>query len=517
MARTLVDDRYELRHLVGSGGMADVYLAHDEVLDRDVALKLLKAKYAKDDEFVERFRCEARSAAALANPYAVPIFDRGETEDGAYYIAMEYLPGGTLKELVRSKGRLAPQTAVEVALQTAEALRAAHEKGIIHRDVKPDNILVAGSGYVKVADFGIARAADATTISHLGDILGSVRYMSPEQAAGETVGPQSDLYSLGVVLYEILTGRVPFEVDTPADVPAKHDKSGMLRPREGNLKVPERLEGIVMRLLARDPNDRYGSASELIEKLQRAREGLSPVTSPEDKATGAARAIAAAPTLKVPAPVTTRPRWSMWLLILIALTLVGVLGGVVAWNAWRDSGNGEVAGNAQDTPREGHEEADREPPTPEDVKVPGVVGLIEQKARERLAEAGLGVEAKHQESPEEDRGKVLEQSTPGGKEARMGSKVLLTVGKAPEPASVPKLVGLSYPEAEDKLQEAGFLVGGVEEASSETVPAGVIIKQDPPPGTEQDPNSYVYLTTSVGRSERSSVSSYYGRSATGAR
>jgi serine/threonine protein kinase len=155
----------------------------------------------------------------------------GETEDGTYYIAMEYLPGGTLKELMRSKGRLSPQTAVEVALQAADALRAAHEKGIIHRDVKPDNILLAGSDYVKVADFGIARAADATTISHLGDILGSVKYMSPEQAAGRPVGPRSDLYSLGVVLYEMLTGDVPFEVDTPADVPAEHGKGAPLRPR----------------------------------------------------------------------------------------------------------------------------------------------------------------------------------------------------------------------------------------------------------------------------------------------
>src|SRR5215208_6996689 len=195
----LIDDRYEMRGLVGSGGMADVYLAHDEVLDRDIALKLLKARYAEDEEFVERFRREAKSAAALTSPYIVPIFDRGETEDGTYYIAMEYLPGGTLKDRLRIRGALPPRAAAEVALQVAKALNTAHLRGVVHRDIKPRNMLVTDTGHVKVADFGIARAADATTISHTGDILGSAKYMSPEQAAGDQVGPASGLYSLGVV------------------------------------------------------------------------------------------------------------------------------------------------------------------------------------------------------------------------------------------------------------------------------------------------------------------------------
>jgi len=516
MGKTLVDDRYELRDLVGSGGMADVFLAHDEVLDRDVALKLLKTRFAQDEDVVERFRREARSAASLANPYIVPIFDRGETEDGMYYIAMEYMPGGTLKVRIRNSGTLPPYTAAEVALQTAEALQAAHEKGIIHRDVKPDNILLAASGHVKVADFGIARAADATTISHLGDILGSAKYMSPEQAAGEKVGPASDLYSLGVVLYEMLTGRVPFEVDTPVDVLAKHDEKPPPSPKEVNPEVPEDLEVIVMKLLARDPKDRYTSAAELIEDLRRVRDGLPPVALSEDDATTTALATPAASTLQIPTSGGTRPRGRRWLLILMALMLIallGVVGGAVGWNLWQDSGKGDVPGDPQGTPREAHEGADREPPAPEEVKVPGVVGLTEQEARERLADAGFGVEVKHRESSEEDTSKVLEQSVPGGKEAKEGSNILLTIAKAPEPARVPDLIGLSYPEAENKLQKAGFLLGGVEEAPSDTVPTGVIIEQDPPPGTEQDTNSYVYLTTSVGSSEGSSASEGQGAGA----
>src|SRR5918999_4991255 len=194
--RTLIDDRYELRGLLGSGGMANVFLAHDEVLDRDVALKLLKDQYAENEEFVERFKREARSAASLSHPHIVPVFAWGETGDGMYYMAMEYLSGGTLKERIMSKGTLPARTATAVALQIAEALQAAHEQGMIHRDIKPRNILITDSGHVKVADFGIAHAAEASTISDLGDILGSVKCMSPEQAKGESVGPESDLYSL---------------------------------------------------------------------------------------------------------------------------------------------------------------------------------------------------------------------------------------------------------------------------------------------------------------------------------
>jgi hypothetical protein len=509
MGKTFVDDRYELRHPVGSGGMADVFLAHDEVLDRDVALKLLKAQYAEDEEFVERFRREARSAASLSHPHIVPIFDQGESGDGTYYIAMEYLPGGTLKDRIMERGTLPPRTAVAVALQIAEALQTAHERGVIHRDIKPPNILITASGHVKVADFGIARAADATTISHPGDILGSAKYISPEQAAGERVGPASDLYSLGVVLYEMLTGRVPFEVDNPADLSAKHDEKPPAPLREVNPEVPEDLDALVMRLLARDPKDRYGSATELIEDLQRVRDNLYPVTLSKDVATTTAQATPAAPTLPVPALGGTRSRWRRWLLVLTAFMLIGVLsvvGGAVGWNLWRDASTGDVPGEAQGVPQEAHEGADREPPAPEEVKVPGVVGLTEQEARERLAEAGFGVEVKHRESSEEDAGKVLEQSVPGGKDAKAGSNILLTLAEAPEPARVPNLVGLSYPEAENRLEEAGFLLGGVEEAPSDTVPAGVIIKQDPPPGTERDPNSYVYLTTSVGPSEGSGAS-----------
>jgi serine/threonine-protein kinase len=218
--------------------MADVFLAYDRVLDRDVALKLLKDRYAGDEDFVERFRREARSAAALSSPFIVPVFDRGETEDGAYYIAMEYLPAAPWRTGSRGRGGC-PAGGGGGGRPGAEALQAAHERGVVHRDVKPGNVLITRSGHTKVTDFGIARAAEATTISKPGDILGSAKYMSPEQAAGGRVGPASDLYSLGVVLYEMLTGSVPFAVATPADVPAQHAKGPPRRPSEANPEVPE--------------------------------------------------------------------------------------------------------------------------------------------------------------------------------------------------------------------------------------------------------------------------------------
>src|SRR5215212_4831168 len=274
MGKTLINGRYELRGPLGSGGMANVYLAHDNVLDRDVALKLLKDRYAKNEEFVERFKREARSAALLSHPHIIPIFDAGGTGDGTYYIAMEYLPGDTLKDRIMSKGTLPARTATAVALQIAGALRVAHERGVIHRDIKPHNILITDSGHVKVGDFGIAQAAEVTTISNLGDILSSAKYTSPEQAMDERVGPASDLYSLGVVLYEMLTARVPFAAEGPLATAMKHLTEQPLPPRKRNPSVPEGIDALVMGLLAKKPENRYGSAAELVEDLRRAQEGL---------------------------------------------------------------------------------------------------------------------------------------------------------------------------------------------------------------------------------------------------
>jgi serine/threonine protein kinase len=273
-------NRYLLSGLLGTGGMAEVFLAHDRMLDRDLALKVLKEHYAKDERFVSRFQKEARSAAALNHPNVVQIYDQGRAEDGRYYIAMEHMTGGSLEDLILRRGPLGASEAARLASQVAEALHAAHRRGIVHRDIKPQNVLLDKAGNAKVADFGIALAASRTSTSGTNLLFGTPSYMSPEQAMGERVGPESDLYSLGVVLYEMLTGTVPFAAEGALATAMKHLTELPLPPRQRNPSVPEAMEALVMELLTKDPEDRYPSAAQLIEDLRRAREGL-PLTFAE--------------------------------------------------------------------------------------------------------------------------------------------------------------------------------------------------------------------------------------------
>src|SRR5215212_462391 len=266
--------RYLLSGLLGSGGMAEVFLARDRMLSRDLALKVLKEHYAKDERFVGRFWREAQSAAALNHKNVVQIYDQGRAEDGRYYIAMEYVPGGSLEDLILRCGPLDPSEAARLASQVAEALHAAHRRGIVHRDIKPQNVLLDEAGNAKVADFGIALAASRTSTSRTNLLFGTPSYMSPEQAMGERVGPESDLYSLGVVLYEMLTGMVPFAAEGALATAMKHLTELPRPPRERNASVPEAMDALVMELLSKDPEDRYPSAARLIEDLRRTREGL---------------------------------------------------------------------------------------------------------------------------------------------------------------------------------------------------------------------------------------------------
>jgi hypothetical protein len=266
--------RYVLSELLGAGGMAEVFLAYDRILGRDLALKVLREDDAKDAAFVSRFQREAISAAALNHPHVVQVYDQGHAEDGRLYIAMEHVPGGNLKDLITRRGLLDPAEATRLGSQIAEALGAAHERGIVHRDVKPQNVLIDEAGDAKVADFGIALAASTDPTSGTNRMFGTASYMSPEQAMGERVGPESDLYSLGVVLYEMLTGTVPFAAEGPLATAMKHVTDEPIPPRKRNPYVPEALDAVVMGLLAKNPENRYGSAAELVEDLRRSLEGV---------------------------------------------------------------------------------------------------------------------------------------------------------------------------------------------------------------------------------------------------
>jgi len=425
---TNINGRYVTSELLGGGGMAQVFLARDEVLERDVAIKVLRGQYAEDEEFVERFRREALGVASLSHPNIVQVYDRGVSEDGRYYIAMEYVPGGTLKDRIVREGPLSPDTASAVAVQIADALGAAHERGLIHRDVKPQNVLVTASGDVKVADFGIARAAAADVISRTSAVLGTARYMSPEQAMGQEVGPPSDLYSLGVVLYEMLTGEVPFEADTPVAVSMKHVNEPPRPPREIRGDIPEELEAVVLKLLAKDPGARYASAAALVADLDLVADGLAPVGQTGREAqTEPLRPASRGP---VPGARGTRRRLSRILIPLALLALLGAAG----WGLLGTPNLGEIVGSLEgvtDRARAEAEEIDRAV-SPSEVKVPDVEGLDEATARKRLDEAGLGMAVRDRRS-QEDAGQVLEQSVPAGKKVEEGSRILLAISSGPGP------------------------------------------------------------------------------------
>jgi serine/threonine protein kinase len=275
---TLFDGRYRIVRKLGAGGMADVYLAEDQELGRRVAIKILNGRHANDDQFIERFRREAKNAAALNHPNIVSIYDRGEAED-TYYIAMEFLDGRSLKELIVGHGQAPIKVAVEYARQILSALRFAHRHGIVHRDIKPHNVLVDREGRVKVTDFGIARAG-ASQMTETGSIVGTAQYLSPEQAKGGEVDQRSDLYSLGIVLYELLTGKTPFEGDTPVEIAMKHLSTAPQPPSKLRPDIPRDLDMVVLRALAKDPDDRYQSADEMEADLERVSRGagVAPMT-----------------------------------------------------------------------------------------------------------------------------------------------------------------------------------------------------------------------------------------------
>ena len=447
MQQTIVDNRYTRTRPLGSGGMADVYLAHDEVLDRDVALKMLKDQYAGNEEVVKLFRREARSAARLNHPNTVSVYDQGRSEDGTYYIAMEYVPGGTLKDRVLGEGALDPDAATKFASQIAQALGHAHEHGVIHRDIKSRNILLTQAGYAKVADFGIARAATATTTSSRPDpILGTPGYISPEQAMGKTVGPRSDLYSLGVVLYEMLTGTLPYGGEDPTSMAFQHVHGPLRSPREANPNIPEPLNALTTKLLAKDPEDRYASAVELAGDLERVRSGLSPLRGATEKTTTEMvtapllssrdqRGQRTAPPPRVAAPIMevfksgTRVRGRLLRTPAMALCGVLLLGGL-AWALTQDQSAPETSGSEEAS-------STKEAVAPATVQeVPELYNASE--AEGALADAGLKIgdrnEASHDAIPV---GHAIEQDSGVGTMADEGTAVdvAVSMGSQQPPAT----------------------------------------------------------------------------------
>src|SRR3954464_4092451 len=322
----VVDGRYWIERRIGSGGMADVYVAADSQLGREVAIKMLHRRFSRDQEFVERFRREASAAAGLQHPNVVSVFDRGEY-DGTYYIAMEYLPGKTLKEVLREEAPLDQLRAIDYAIQILQAAAFAHRRGIIHRDFKPHNVMVGPDGRLKVTDFGITRAG-ASEMTETGSIMGTAQYLSPEQAQGQRVGAQSDLYSIGVMLYEMLTGRVPFSGDSAVSIALKHVSEVPARLRDLRPDVHPRLEQAVGRALLKDPAQRYASADEFIAALEQARAAIA---SGENGAPGGTSSWMP-PVL--PDEEERDQRGARWPWIVLVLLLLGLVVAAAIWQPW---------------------------------------------------------------------------------------------------------------------------------------------------------------------------------------
>ncbi len=460
----VVDGRYRVLRRLGSGGMADVWLAEDTHLQRQVALKVLHRRYAQDREFVARFRREAESAAGLQHPNIVSVFDRGEFE-GTYYIAMQYIEGPTLKQLI-DRG-LTPEQAVAEIRQVLEAARFAHRNGIVHRDLKPQNVIVDGEGKAVVTDFGIARAG-VSEITQTGSVMGTPHYLSPEQAQGFDVTAVSDLYSIGVILYEALTGRVPFEADTAVAVAMKQVSQTPQRPSSINHRVSPALDAIVMRALEKDPGERFQSADAFIAALDAA------LKDPGTGAGGTADFAALPPVVATPEEAAAeeldpeeeeRKRRRRWIVAAIVAILIG---GLVGLALTRDTST----------------------------EVPGVTGNQLNVAIALLQQDGFSVGEVKRVEREAAPNTVLEQdpaASPPGDEASLDCsfltffcskpEVTLTVSNGPGSSKVPATAGLPRAEATEKLEAAGFDVD-VETVSSDSVEEGMVIHSEPSGGRD---------------------------------
>ncbi|HEX2030948.1 MAG TPA: Stk1 family PASTA domain-containing Ser/Thr kinase [Actinomycetota bacterium] len=472
--RRVLGDRYEIDGVLGQGGMAKVFRGTDRVLGRTVAVKVLSPQFADDQGFVARFRREAQAAAALNHPNIVGVFDTGSQQD-VHFIVMEYVEGKTLRDVLREDGPLLPERAVEVADAVARALESAHEAGLVHRDIKPGNIMLTSDGEVKVMDFGIARTTTGDTLTQTAAVLGTASYLSPEQAQGESVDRRSDIYSLGCVLYEMVTGRPPFTGDSPVAIAYKHVRDDPTLPSHVNGDIPPDLEAVVMKCLAKNPDNRYATARELREDLGRMLQGVptlaTPVMAGDATEMMTRRHEGTAVMTGVEAPPEEERRRA-WVPIVLTLLILAALG-IAAFFLVRS-----LLGDPVQL-----------------VTVPDVVGERLREAEDRLERAGFQVEVERRFNPA-PRGEVLEQDPPAGRRVREGSTVTLTVSRGPRPEAVPEVVGLSQEEATAVLQEAGFEVAVQEQESEEE--AGIVIDQEPDAGVEAEPGSTVTIVVSTG-------------------
>jgi len=464
--------RYSIKEKIASGGMAEVYRAHDSTLNRTVAIKILYPHYAAEAGFVARFRREAQAAANLNHPNIVNIYDWG-AEGSTYYIVMEFITGRSLKDIIKEQAPLDKLTIIDIGRQVAAALSHAHGHNLIHRDIKPHNIIITEDGKVKVTDFGIARSTTAT-MTQTGSILGTANYLSPEQAQGNEVGNVSDIYSLGVVLFEMATGKVPFTGDSPVAIALKHIHEAPPLPRSLNPDLPINLQEVIVKAISKHPSDRYQSAEEISEDLGRCAEGLS--IAPASAGGAETIVIPRISATKKPEDKEVEPKKPSrkkkgWLIALavVAILLIGAAaGGLYYINSTT-------------------------------VKVPNVVNLTKKQAEAALAKKKLRLSVtEHIFSAKFKRDRIIEQTPASGEKRRTGSTVKVIVSKGKEKVVMPKLTGITLDQATFFLAKSNLNVGNITRVYSNDAAANIVIDQDPAFGTRVLKETSIDLKVSKG-------------------
>ncbi|MBQ9657842.1 MAG: Stk1 family PASTA domain-containing Ser/Thr kinase [Clostridia bacterium] len=478
----LLGNRYEIIEKIGVGGMATVYKAKCHVLNRFVAIKILRDEFTTDEEFIKRFEVEAQSAASITNPNIVSVYDVAK-EGNLYYIVMELIQGKTLKEvIVGERGPLPWKWSVNIAMQIASALEVAHKNNIVHRDIKPHNIIITEDGIAKVTDFGIAKAVSNSTITAFGTTLGSVHYFSPEHARGGYTDAKSDLYSLGVVMYEMLTGKVPFDADTPVSVALKHMQEEPKPPIESNPNIPQAVNDIIMKALKKDTEQRYQSATEMLQDLKRAlKEPEGDFVESNDYVDFPTQRISTIGgenykrNKKKESKFKTfvgKHKVLVFIIVLIILFVIS-LGGTILYFRLTE---------------------------PKDVQIPNLVGKTTEEAETILKENGITIEYNDEEyNSEYDAGKIIKQE-PAFKEnynIKEGSKIKLTVSKGIETTEVPKVAGMEKDEAIQTLKDNKLKAEVIEETSKD-IKEGYITKQETTAGTVVNAGDTIKIHVSTG-------------------